>query len=232
MANDRAVILASGGLNSAVAAAIARESHDLAMLHVRIGHRADEREFGLFQKQADHFGAAQRLVAAMPHFLQMGGNARMDRKRQIEDALAIKEFESDCYVPGIIGALTSAALTWARCIGATRVFLGISENLGPPGPPTFQVYPDYGREFVQVCQDAYELASPTARVTLETPLLDMSRAEIVSVGATLGVPFELTWSCISSGSEPCGACLGCATRNRGFVEASIPDPTLLQPAGR
>ncbi len=230
MPNEKAVVLCSGGLNSAVTTSLAVQNYSVFLLHVHYGHRADAREADLFEKQADFFDVRDRLVLEMPHLAKIGGNARVSRKRQIEYALAISERESNCYVPGLIGSLLNAAFGWAWGIGASVIHLGVSENLGPPGPPTSQVHPDYSREFIQLCGYGLGIAAPGRKITIETPLLELSRTEIVKLGHRLGTPFELTWSCLSSGTQPCGGCLGCATRNRGFLEATVPDPILLQPA--
>jgi 7-cyano-7-deazaguanine synthase len=229
MAKEKAVILASGGLNSAVMASIADDEHDLALLHVRYSHRAEDREAELFERLADHFEARERLIVEMPHFGQIGGNARVTRKLTIEDAMASGGSESNTWVPGLIGTLVQIAFTWAQNNGATKIFLGVCENLGPPGPRTIDIYPDYSRDFALLCQHQFAVLAPNRAVTLETPLMDLNRTDIIRLGHRLQTPFELTWSCISSGATPCGGCLGCATRNRGFLDAAIPDPILLQP---
>lgn len=229
-AREKSVVLASGGLNSAVAASLAASEYDLAMLHVQIAHRAADKELALFSQQADFFEARYRQVVEMPHFSELGANARVNRKKPIEDVLAIAELDNNCYIPGMIGSLLNAAFAWAVELKATRIYIGISENLGPPGPRTGGVFPDYTREYVQLIQHAFSVASPQRDITIETPLIELTRTEIVKLGRRLHSPFELTWSCLSSGNEPCGGCLGCATRNRGFLEAAIGDPLLLQVA--
>ena len=229
MTKDKAVVLCSGGLNSAVVTSIATKDHQpMAFLHVRFGHRAAQKEAELFEKQADHFDVRERLVIDMPHFAAIGGNARVSRKKQIEDALAIGEGGTNCHVPGLIGGLVSAAFTWAWTIGARKILLGVSENLGPPAPKTSELYPDYSQEYLQLCNHLCNEGSPGRQISVETPIIDLSRSEIVKLGRRLGTPFQLTWSCLSSCSEPCGACVGCATRSRGFLDAAIPDPISLE----
>jgi len=232
MAQGKAVVLCSGGLNSAVVTSLAIKEQVVAMLHVRFGHRAAEREAELFEKQADFFDVRERLVVDMPHFAEIGGNARVSRKHQIEDALALGEGPSNTYVPGLISGLLSVGFSWATTIGANKLLLGVSEDLGPTGPRTRSVHPDYSQEFIQLCSHLFHEASPWNRISVEAPIIDLGRAEIVKIGHRLGTPFELTWSCLSSGTEPCGACLGCATRGRGFLDATVPDPIMLEPARR
>lgn len=228
MSKQRAVILVSGGLNSAVMTALTREDHDLCAMHARYGHRAADHEFDLFTKQADHFLIKERMTIDFPWFESIGGSARVNRKKQIEDVLSLSEAESNCHTPGLIGSLLSAAFNWAADLGAQTIFLGTCENLGPPGPRTSSVFPDHSRDYLQLAQQSMQIAFPWRRITIEAPLLDMSRAEIVKLGKRLKVPFELTWSCLSNGTKPCGGCLGCATRNRGFLDATVPDPLLLK----
>ncbi|MFH1420212.1 MAG: 7-cyano-7-deazaguanine synthase [Planctomycetota bacterium] len=227
---EKAVVLNSGGLNSAVASAIAQADYTLRFLHVRYGHRAEQREMELFEKQAVAFDVEDNLVVDMPHFAAIGGNARVSRKKQVEDALAIGEGTSNCYVPGLIGGLLCAAFTYASSIGAARIIIGVSENLGPPGPPTSSLYPDYAKEYLHLCRHLFGIAASKKPIKIDTPLMDLSRTEIIKLGNRLNTPFELTWSCISSGSAPCGGCVGCATRNRGFLDAAVPDPILIKTA--
>jgi 7-cyano-7-deazaguanine synthase len=232
MSREKAVVLMSGGLNSAVAASVAAVDYNLAGMHVRFGHRAGERERDLFEGQANHFDIGERLITDMPHFAAIGGNARVSRKHLVQDAMATGEDVSTCYVPGLIGALVQAAFTWARAIDATRIFIGVSEDLGPPAPKLYLAYPDYSREYLQLCNHQLAVASPDKAVSVEMPLVDLTRSEIIKLGRRLETPFDLTWSCLSSASQGCGTCLGCATRNRGFLDAATPDPILLQSAAQ
>lgn len=226
MTKEKAVVLCSGGLNSAVTATIALNEHDVALLHVRFEHRAADREAELFEKQAEYFETSQELVVNLPHLAMMGGSARINPDLHIEDVMTIGDGKSSSYIPGLIGTLLNVGFTWASTIGASKVFLGVSEELGPPAPRLSSIYPDYSREYIELCKHAYAIASPYRPITIEMPIIDLSRTEIVKLGNRLGTPFSLTWSCISSGTEPCGVCIGCATRNRGFLDAAIPDPGL------
>ncbi len=232
MAKEKIVVLCSGGLNSAVVASIAVKEHALALLHVRCGHRASQKEAELFQEQVSFFEVREHLVVDLPHFAAIGGNARVNRKRQIEDALALGEGPSNCHIAGLIGTLVNVAFGWASAIGAGKILLGISEDLGPPGPKTSSIYPDYSQEYLQVCNHLINEASPWKEMSVEAPVIDLSRSEIVKIGHRLGTPFDLTWSCLSSATDPCGACVGCATRNRGFLDAALPDPIMLATADR
>lgn len=228
MAKSKAVILCSGGLNSAVVAAVAQPEYSLAFLHVRFGHRAADRESQFFERLVDYFDPTQHATIEMPHFSSMGGNARVSRKYALEDARAISEGKSNGYVPGLVSTMLSAAYTWANVIGAQKIMIGVSEDLGPPAPRTSTIYPDYAREHIELCNQAFAIASAGKPILVEAPLIDLQRSEIIKLGQRANTPFDLTWSCLSSNEEPCGACLGCATRSRGFVDAGLPDPLLVR----
>ncbi len=229
---EMAVVLSSGGLNSAVLTSLAAKEHAVKLLHVRYGHRAQPQEAALFEKQADFFGIKDKLTLDMPHFAAIGGNARVSRKKLIENAQAIGEGASNCWVPGLVSGLLNAAFGWAWVIGASKVFIGVSEDLGPPAPRTSSIYPDYSRECIQLHNHLLAELSRAKPISIEAPLIDMDRADIVRLGNRLGSPFRLTWSCLSSDAQPCGTCVGCATRSRGFLDAAVPDPILAVAAQR
>ncbi|MCZ6699928.1 MAG: 7-cyano-7-deazaguanine synthase [Planctomycetota bacterium] len=228
MKKNKVVVLCSGGLNSAVVASLAAVDYQPALLHVRLGHRASKIEDELFDRFADHMDAGDRLKLELSHFEAIGGNARINRKGMIEDAMALGENPSNCHMPGLIGSLLFAGFSWAWQIGAAKLLLGVSENLGPPAPPTSRIYPDYSREFIQLCGHAFGVASGKRAIEIETPVIDLGRSEIVRLGQRFGTPFELTWSCVAAGDTPCTRCAGCATRGRGFLDVGIPDPVMLR----
>src|SRR5437868_3930310 len=171
MSKIKTIVLNSGGLNSAVLAWMAAREGPVALLHAQLGHRASETEAELFAKQSHILDASDRLVIDLPHFAAMGGNGRVNRKRAIEDVLALGEGESACYIPGLIGTLLSAAITWAPAINATRIVVGVSEDLSPPGPKTAAVFPDYSRDFIQLFAQATAVAMPYRPIAIEAPLM-------------------------------------------------------------
>jgi len=226
---ERAVILVSGGVNSSVAASI-REGYEPAFLHVRYPHRAAEREAECFRRLAAHLSVTETLVADLPHLNQIGGNARVDRQVPIEDASTLTRTAANTYIPGLMPAMLAAAFNWAHVIEATRIVVGVSENLGPPGPPTSTLYPDYRREIFQLYDELMALSRPELPpIRISTPLIDLDRTEIVQLGQRFDAPFHLTWSCYASDTTPCERCYGCATRAHGFIEASVADPLFSAP---
>lgn len=224
MAKETAIVLCSGGLNSAVAAKVAAAEYTVALMYIRFAHRSSDKEEICFKRLVESLQPEKHLTVDMQHFAQIGGNARVSKKLQIEDAMAIGESGAHTYIPGLIGSLIGAAFNWADVIRASRIVIGVTEELGPPAPRLATIYPDHSREFLEITKQAYEAASPNRRVTLDMPLIDLKRAEIIKLGLRMCAPFRDTWSCLSSNEEACGACIGCATRNRGFAEAGVPDP--------
>src|SRR6185436_12626201 len=102
MRTEKAVVLCSGGLNSAVVTSIARLEHDVTLVHARWGHRCEAKELDLFERFADSLGITQRLLIDLPYFAQVVGNARVNKRRQVEDALAVTAGQTACYMPGLI----------------------------------------------------------------------------------------------------------------------------------
>ena len=225
MPQRTALVLSSGGLNSAVLSCIAKQEYDLAMLHIGFGHRAAERERSCFARQVEQLMPQHHLTAELPYLADIRGYARIDQYLPIEDALALRQGGCNSFIPGLIPTMLGVAQSFASSVDASVIMLGVSENLGPPGPATGELYPDYRRQFYHLYNHLLQYATgPDATLRIETPLITMSRQEIVSVGRRLGANFELTWSCLRRDETPCGTCYGCATRARGFLEAGIPDP--------
>lgn len=230
---DKAVVLVSGGINSAVAAAVAREQYDAHLLHVAWGHRSAERELTCFESIAAHLRIDQTLVAQMAWLSSFGGNSRSTRKALIEEMSALGPETPSTFALGLIPTMLGVAATWAGAVGAKRIIIGTSEDYDVAGPRISKLYPDYRREFVQTFNLMLEYAKPKARdLAVEAPLAELTRQEVVLLGKRLKLPFDKTWSCYRGNEEPCGKCLGCATRTAGFLRAGLPDPLLLEPAAR
>ncbi|HOQ87948.1 MAG TPA: 7-cyano-7-deazaguanine synthase [Phycisphaerae bacterium] len=228
---DKAVVLVSGGLNSAVLAAIAREQYEEHLLHVAWGHRAAERERSCFEAIAAHLRIERTLTADLGWIASLGGNSRTSRKIPMEEPTSLGKEVPSTFVLGLVPAMLAAAATWAGAIGAKRILIGTSEDHGVPGPAMSSFYPDYRREFVQTFNLMLEYAKPHGRELLvEAPLAELARQEVVLLAKRLKLPVEKTWSCYRDNDEPCGKCVGCTTRAAGFLRANIPDPLLLEPA--
>ncbi len=218
MSRPRAVVLASGGMDSCVTAAIAARSFDLAMLHLNYGQKTEERELKAFHGVADALGAADRLVISMEHLARIGGSSLTDARIPVSAADLSAEGIPSSYVPFRNANFLAAAVSWAEVLGAEAVYVGAVEE-------DSSGYPDCRRRFF----DAFEAAvregtKPTTAIRLLTPIIGRTKAEIVRLGLELGAPLHLTWSCYQREDRACGVCDSCALRLRGFQRAGVEDP--------
>jgi 7-cyano-7-deazaguanine synthase len=217
-AKPLAVICVSGGMDSALVAALAAENHGLAFLHANYGQRTEARELQAFHQLADHYGARLRLVVDFSDLRQMGGSSLTDRGIPVREGSPEADVIPTSYVPFRNAHLLSAATSWAEVIGADSIHVGAvwEDSSG---------YPDCRPEFYRAFEEAIRLGTrPETRIAIVTPVIAMSKAEIVRAGTRAGVPFALTWSCYQAGDAACGACESCALRLRGFREAGVADP--------
>jgi 7-cyano-7-deazaguanine synthase len=215
---DLAVVCVSGGMDSAVTAALAAREHRLAFLHGNYGQRTEARELGAFRALADHFAAERRLVVDFSGLRKIGGSSLTDAAIPVREGEPVDGVVPTSYVPFRNAHLLSAAVSWAEVIGARAVFVGAvwEDSSG---------YPDCRPEFYRAFEEAVRLGTrPETSIRIETPVIRMSKAEIVRQGLALGVPFESTWSCYQAEAEACGGCESCRLRLRGFREAGATDP--------
>ena len=214
-----AVCLVSGGMDSCVTAAIAREENRaLAFLHVSYGQRTEARERRAFEEVADFYKVARRLVVSLEHLARIGGSSLTDPSIPVSEAdLASREIPTS-YVPFRNAHLLSAATSWAEVIGARHVYIGaVAEDSSG--------YPDCRPEFYEAFQRVVDVGTrPTTRVEIRTPVIRMRKSEIVRRGVELGAPLERTWSCYQGEEAACGRCDSCALRLRAFREAGLEDP--------
>jgi 7-cyano-7-deazaguanine synthase len=213
-----AVACVSGGMDSALSAALAAREHRLAFLHANYGQRTEAKELACFHALADHFGASQRLVVDFPALRQIGGSSLTDAGIPVREGEPAEGVVPSSYVPFRNAHLLSAAVSWGERLGARAVFMGAvwEDSSG---------YPDCRPEFYAAFAEAVRLGTrPETSIRIETPVIRLSKAEIVSRGLALGVPFEKTWSCYQGAERACGRCESCRLRLRGFREAGRADP--------
>jgi 7-cyano-7-deazaguanine synthase len=214
-----AVCLVSGGMDSCVTAAIAREENDeLAFMHVSYGQRTEKREREAFESLADHFDAHARLVISLEHLARIGGSSLTDDSIPVTAADLSALGIPSSYVPFRNAHLLSAAASWAEVIGANAIYIGaVAEDSSG--------YPDCRPEFYDAFQNVLDLGTkPETHITIRTPVIAMRKSEIVSRGMELGAPLHLTWSCYKESELACGNCDSCALRLRAFREAGLKDP--------
>jgi 7-cyano-7-deazaguanine synthase len=225
MKKELAIILASGGMDSCVTAAIAHEQYQLAFLHVNYGQRTEARELRAFNEIADFYKVTKRLAVSIEHLKVIGGSALTDETIAVPEAgvsqSAIRNPQSTVpitYVPFRNAHLLSIATSWAEVIGATKIFIGAVEE-------DSSGYPDCRETFYQAFNRVIEMGTkPETRIVIVTPLIHLKKAEIVKEGMKLAAPFNLTWSCYQRNEKACGKCESCALRLKGFSEAGVKDP--------
>jgi len=217
----KAVVLLSGGMDSCVTAAIADQTHRLALLHASYGQRTERRERRAFEEIADGYGVRERLVVRFEALSQIGGSALTDSKIAVPEngeSLAPEAGIPISYVPFRNAHFLSAAVSWAEVIGATSIFIGaVAEDSS--GYPDCR--PEYYRAFEALIREG---TRPETHIEIATPVIAMRKSEIVRRGVELGAPLDRTWSCYQSEHEACGVCDSCRLRQRAFLEAGLRDP--------
>jgi len=216
--SKRAVVLASGGMDSCVCAAIAHQSYALAFLHVSYGQRTEKRERQAFEAIADHYHVRHRLVSKLDHLRDIGGSSLTDFTIPVEQANLTRTDIPTSYVPFRNAHLLSIATSWGEVLSAEAIFIGaVAEDSSG--------YPDCRPEYYQAFNQLIRVGTrPETRLEIVTPVIHMKKSEIVRTGNELRAPLHLTWSCYQGGEKACGRCDSCALRLRGFREAGIVDP--------
>jgi len=223
--HPKAVVLLSGGMDSCVSAAIARERHghgQIAALHASYGQRTQDRERRAFEEIADFYGIGKRLMVQLDHFRAIGGSALTDASipvpvDELADAGAPAHIPVT-YVPFRNAHFLSAAISWAEAMGAEAVYIGaVAEDSSG--------YPDCRPEYYRAFQELVRAGTrPETKIQIETPVITLKKSQIIRRGVELGAPLHLTWSCYQSEDAACGACDSCLLRLRAFAEAGVSDP--------
>ena len=217
----KAIILLSGGMDSCVTTAVAKtDGYDLAFLHVNYGQRTKIRELRAFNEISDYYDIRNRLVVDISHLSAIGGSCLTDESIQVPNA----DLESDdipiSYVPFRNANILAAATSWAEVLGAKAIYVGAVEE-------DSSGYPDCRRSFFDAFEQTIDTGTkPGTQIKIITPLINLSKKEIVEKGIALNAPLHLTWSCYKNEDVPCGKCDSCALRARGFEQAGVRDPIL------
>jgi len=220
----KAIVLLSGGMDSCVSAAIAREQHgaaNIALLHAGYGQRTQERERRAFTQIADFYEVQQRLIVQLDHFRAIGGSALTDENIVIPENQLIASHATGIpgtYVPFRNAHFLSVAVSWAEAIGACAIYIGaVAEDSS--GYPDCR--PEYYRAFQNVVREG---TRPETQIEIMTPAITLKKSEIIRRGVQLGAPLHLTWSCYQGADVACGACDSCLLRLKAFAEAGRTDP--------
>jgi 7-cyano-7-deazaguanine synthase len=215
----RAVVLLSGGMDSATAAYEAKEQgYDIYALHTSYGQKTEAKELACAKELADDLDAEEFLQIETSHLSAIGASSLTDDEMAVEDA----DMESDevptSYVPFRNANLLSMAVSYAEANDCDAVFIGAHSE-------DYSGYPDCRPEFFDAFETMVDVGTkPETTISLEVPFVHDSKTEIARRGVDLGVPFEHTWSCYRAEEPACGTCDSCAFRLQAFQNVGVEDP--------
>jgi 7-cyano-7-deazaguanine synthase len=226
VAKQKTIVLLSGGLDSATTLAFAAsEGFRCYALTFRYGQR-HEREIDAAKKVAAFLGIVEHRIIDID-LAVFGGSALTDTKIAVPKDRPNLETAKEIpvtYVPVRNTIFLSYALAWAEVLGAFDIYIGVNST-------DYSGYPDCRAEFIAAFEKTANLATAAAvtgkgRYRIHTPIIDMTKAQIISAGTKLGVNYSLTHSCYDPDSQgrSCGHCDSCRLRLKGFVEAGMKDP--------
>ncbi|WP_374490724.1 7-cyano-7-deazaguanine synthase QueC [Zoogloea sp.] len=222
-----ALVLLSGGLDSATCLAIARsQGFDVYALSVEYGQR-HAAELAAARRVAQALGAVAHRVAHVD-LGQFGGSALTDANLSVPTD-GVGSGIPITYVPARNTIMLSIAMAWAEVLGAQHIYVGVNAV-------DYSGYPDCRPAFIQAFEQMANLATKAGveghKLHIHAPLIDLSKAEIIQTGTQLGVDYGLTVSCYQASDEghACGLCDACRLRKAGFEAAGLPDPTPYQTA--
>jgi 7-cyano-7-deazaguanine synthase len=216
---DRAVILVSGGMDSATAVYEAMErGYEPYLLHTSYGQNTEDREYECARALADEVDAADFLHVDTEHLATIGESSLTDDDVAVGEA----DMESDeipaSYVPFRNANLLSMAVSYAEANECSAVFIGAHSE-------DFSGYPDCRPAFFEAFQTVVSVGTrPETDIEIVAPFVEWSKTDIAERGLELGVPYDITWSCYRSETPACGTCDACAFRLQAFQRAGTPDP--------
>ncbi len=225
MVNRQAIVLLSGGLDSAVTLFFARDKGFRCRCLIFDYGQRHRREIASAKKVAVAAKCSFRIVKIA---LPWKGSALLDKKLKIPLSVRVSKCQSvkgipSTYVPARNIIFLSFALSFAEAAGAQAIFIGAHAQ-------DYSGYPDcranFYRAFQKVAATGTKAGVERGGIRIFTPLLNRGKAGIIKLGHKLKVPFALTWSCYKGGKYPCGSCDSCYFRSRGFKEAGLKDPIL------
>lgn len=209
----RAVCLISGGLDSTVAAAVAKnQGFDLYFLFADYGQKTLQKEWECVQRVAKHYKPKEVRSISLNWLKEMGGSALFDKNTPLNESNFLLE-----YVPFRNSILLSAATAWAESLDADTIFIGSSGG--------DHICPDNSPEYLKAFQTLIAQGTMLKKdITLQAPLIETDKTGAVKIGEELKVPFELTWSCHNNTKAACGHCSNCLARLEAFRSLGENDP--------
>ncbi|WP_224335701.1 7-cyano-7-deazaguanine synthase QueC [Haloprofundus halobius] len=215
----RAVVLVSGGMDSATTAYEAEgRGYDLYFLHTSYGQKTETREYDCARKLADEMGARDFLHIETDHLKRIGASSLTDDAMAVADADTESDDIPDTYVPFRNANLLSMAVSYAEATDCEAVFVGAHSE-------DYAGYPDCRPAFFEAFEAMVDVGTkPETNVSVEVPFVNDSKTDIAARGVELGVPFEHTWSCYRAEEPACGTCDSCAYRLQAFQNVGVRDP--------
>ncbi len=221
MEQEKAVVLLSGGLDSCTCMAVAKsKGYDVYPISFNY-HQRHKIELEGAKKIADYYQVKRHLVIET-NMEAIGGSALTDKNINVPEGDVNRTTVPPTYVPARNLIFLSYAMAYAETIGASHVYIGVNSV-------DYSGYPDCRPEFIRRFQELADFATTATavegkKITIETPLQDLSKKDIVLLGSKLGAPYQFTHSCYKGGEKACGVCDSCKLRLRGFAEAGVEDP--------
>jgi 7-cyano-7-deazaguanine synthase len=219
----KAVVLLSGGLDSAVALYLAKsQDFEIHALSFDYGQRHN-RELQSAKALVKAAGAAGHQVVSLK-LSNWGGSSLTDNQIEVENGDVDRTDIPATYVPARNMVFLSVAASLAEAIGAQDIFIGVSQV-------DYSGYVDCREEFIQSMQETINIGTVMGAVSgkpiaIHAPFIHKTKADEIKLGMELGVDFGLTWSCYRGGEKPCGTCDSCLLRAKAFAEAGYSDPSL------
>jgi len=216
--NKKAVCILSGGMDSTLSSYIAKnEGYEIIAVHFNYGQRTEQKELKSFRKIVKELDVQEKYEIDIPFFTQIGASALTDKSIEIPTN-GVEEGVPITYVPFRNGIFLSIATAIAEKHGATALYIGVVQE-------DSSGYPDCTDTFIDKMQNAMNQGTKEkTKLEIITPLVHMSKAEIVIKALELDVPLEHTWSCYANEDKACGVCDSCRLRLNGFKLASTTDP--------
>src|SRR5574344_2267214 len=217
--NKKAVVILSGGMDSTLSSYIAKNSgYELIAVHFNYGQRTQDRELKAFRDICNELNVLEKYEIDIPFFKQLGANALRDSSIEVPTSGVEKGIVPITYVPFRNGIFLSIASAIAEKEGASAIYIGVVEE-------DSSGYPDCSDNLIQDMNKAInEGTKEDTKIRIITPLVHLSKTQIVEESIKLNVPLNLTWSCYKEEIEACGVCDSCRLRLNGFKNANAIDP--------
>jgi 7-cyano-7-deazaguanine synthase len=219
----KAVCLISGGIDSCVSAYIAKNNNFFIYALTINYNQQHKKEINSAKKIVKKLDIKNHIILDID-FSKFGSSSLIDRSIEIESNRNLNEIGKNIpstYVPARNTVFLSIALAYAEAIDADAIFIGITAT-------DYSGYPDCRPEFIKAYQKMANLATKkgveSEKINIITPLLNLSKAQIIKKGLDMNVPFENTWSCYKGEKRACGKCDSCLLRLKGFKESNAKDP--------